>query len=308
MTEKFFNSRYPIMEALMNGGSDLPLALAVAEAGAFPSYWFNKHSHVDQLYQDLKEFIKCTGNSNIVVGNIDGKRLSDGAFLRLINEFKISHIEVLATNHQTGDVLPVDHIFSNAKTLVGIQLLKKTSKILTRIYNPVNSNLSHQYFDAYCIKGNDSAGKNGELSVSDLYNHQKTISDIHLIPYGGIGHPGQVKDYLSRGAVAVAVGTLFAASQESSLSVEAKNQIIKASSSTLTKLADTNQNSLILDNNFKTLLPTVENDWNRDCYLEQGLQGNGQEGLLYIGKGVDYVTEIRPVKDIVKYLVSELDA
>lgn len=304
MTDKFFNSRYPIMEAVMNGGSDLPLALAVADAGAFPSYWYQSN---EQLYDDITEFIKCTGHCNIAVGGLVFQRFTDLELLKIINQLKISHIEILATNHRTGNFISMNEILSDTKIATRLNMLKQTSKIMTRIYEPTNCSLSSTYFDGYCIKGKESAGKSGNYSVSELFNIQKDISVNSLIPYGGIGTPHQVKDYLERGAVGVAVGTLFAASQESSLSIEAKQQIIKANSSTITRLVDTNQNSLLLDDSFKTFTPVVDNDWNRQHYLKQGLHGNGSKGLLYVGNGVDYVNDIKPVKDIIKYLVSELE-
>jgi NAD(P)H-dependent flavin oxidoreductase YrpB (nitropropane dioxygenase family) len=305
MTEKFFNSRYPIMEALMNGGSDLPLALAVAEAGAFPSYWYRTNQ---ELHSDIKEFVHCFGHTNIVVGGITTNQLTDLEFLKLINELKVSHIELLATDYQTGNFLDMRQLLTDSKLSVSMRFLKKTSKMLTRIYQPTTCSITNSYFDAYCIKGQESAGKTSTFMVSDLFDSQQIIGGNCLIPYGGIGTPDQVKNYVDRGAVAVAVGTLFAASIESPLSDQAKQQLIQSTSDNLTRLADTNQNSLILDKDFKNAIPTAENNWNRQNYLDQGLHGNGNEGLLYIGKGVDHVNEIRPVKDIVKYLVSKLGA
>jgi len=303
MTDKFFNSRYPIMEAVMNGGSDLPLALAVADAGAFPSYWYQSN---EQLYDDITEFIKCTGHCNIVVGGLVFQRFADLELLKIINQLKISHVEILATDHRTGNFISMNEVFSDIKIATRLNMLKQTSKIMTRIYEPTSCTLSTAYFDGFCIKGKESAGKSGNYSVSELFDIQKANSINSLIPYGGVGTPKQVKDYLDRGAAGVAVGTLFAASRESSLSDEAKQQIINANSSTLTRLTDTNQNSLLLDVDFKTAMPSTETDWNRQQYLNQGLHGNGSEGLLYIGKGVDYVDKIKSVKDIIKYLVSDL--
>jgi hypothetical protein len=292
------------MEAVMNGGSDLTLALAVEDAGAFPSYWY--HSN-DQLYDDITEFIKCTGHANIVVGGLAIDRFTDIQLLKIINQLKVSHIEILATDHRTGNFLSMTNVLSDSKVAARLDILKQTSKLMTRIYEITDCDLSSTYFDGYCIKGKESAGKSGNYSVSELFDIQKINSHNCLIPYGGVGTPWQVKDYLDRGAAGVAVGTLFAASRESSLSNEAKQQIIKANSSTLTRLTDTNQNSLLLDVNFKAAMPTAETDWNRQNHLDQGLRGNGTEGLLYIGAGVDHVNEVKSVKDIVKYLVSELE-
>ena len=286
----------------MNGGSNLQLALAVAEAGAFPSYWYTLDN--DQLHCDLKEFIKCQGHSNIIVGGINNFDLKKLPLLKILNNLKISHVELLVSN-LVGETLPVDQAFNAPEHLAGIKFLKKTSKILTRIYEPNKSKIIN-YFDAFCVKGSESAGKTSTFTVSDLFDLQKNIGTNYLIPYGGIGTPTQVRSYIDRGAVAVAVGTLLAASVESPLSTEVKQKLINLNSSDIVKIKATNQNSLILNDSIKSNLLEVERDWNRQSHLEVGLRGNGNEGLVYIGKSVDYIKQVKPVKDIIEYLVSEL--
>jgi hypothetical protein len=101
----------------------------------------------------------------------------------------------------------------------------------------------------------------------------------------------------------VGVGTLFAACKESPLSPQAKQKILESSSSDISYLKNSNRNALILGGGN---LPQDEQDLNRQASLDQGLHGDGTQGLLYIGTGIDYVTEIRTVKETVDYLVGKL--
>lgn len=300
---KFFESKYPIIEAPMNGGSDLNLALAVAEAGAFPSYWSWAEQHNDDLFEVLSEFIKCTGTSNIILGGLDRSRLRDPILLKMIQDLKISHVEFLA-EAEGGKISDINDVYADSLSMAGLKFLKRTTKILTRLNFPNSSEILTNQFDGFCLKGKESAGKTGKLSVSDLYDQQRALTPLKiLVPYGGVGTPEQVKNYIDCGADAVGVGTLFAACKESPLSPGAKQKILESSSSNISYLTDSNRNALILSSG--NLLQD-EQDLNRQASLEQGLRGDGTQGLLYAGTAVDHVTCLRTVKETVDYLVSKL--
>jgi len=159
--------------------------------------------------------------------------------------------------------------------------------------------------DALCIKGKESAGMSSDFSVSTLFDRLKIkYPALPLIPYGGIGSPAQVRQYLDRGAVGVAVGTLFAAAKESCLSHQAKQAMCAGNSEQIHQLTDTKQNAIILSDSDD--LPADPKDWNREHSLKQGIRGNGRQGHLYVGQAIDQVTKILPVKEIMRYLTSDL--
>jgi len=292
--QKFLPSRWPIMCAVMNGASDINLALAVHAAGAMPSLQIDRynddqtinHEHVDHI---LSEFTKQAGNGHVVLA-IAEEDFLDYKFIKLVREYHVSHVEILSNEIDSS------RYWHQPQFHLGLKYVKQTSKVLSRMLSTAHAN-SHT--DAFCIKGKESAGFAGAVSVSDLFDQLRTISSKALIPYGGIGTPAQVKQYLDRGASGVAVGTLFAATHESCLSTETKLAMCGSSSDQLTQFKETGQNVLVLGT-----LRSNEQDWNHEQDLKNGIAGHG--GLVYAGSAIDHVTEIRTVQQVVDYLTSEL--
>ena len=282
------------MCAVMNQVSDLNLALAVHAAGAMPSLQINRYNNDrtinhDFVNQELSEFTKSTGNCNVVLA-ISEEDLLDIAFIKLIQQHKVSHVEILS------NAIDNSSYWYNPRFQFGLKYIKQTSKVLARILGAVSAN---PHADAFCIKGKESAGFSSSVSVSDLFDQQQVISDTALIPYGGIGTPVQVKQYMDRGAAGVAVGTLFAATRESCLSTKTKLAMCGSNSDQLSQFKETGQNALVLGT-----LESKEQDWNHEHDLKNGIAGHG--GLVYAGSAIDHVTEIRTVQQVVDYLTSEL--
>jgi len=316
MHQLIFNSRYPIVEAVMNGGSSLPLALACWEAGIFPSLYLNiydiatKQVNYDLLDSTIGEFVKATGTTDVLLAT-DIFRLSDPTSLKIYKKHKITHIEILAESLEQRKKLgisnsEINRLIQNYSVIVkGARILLQPTCIVQRV-NTVQEN-PHNFILG--MKGSEAAGLNSKtFTTSELFEQQKLATPNSLLmPYGGIGTPSQVADYIKRGATAVVVGTLFAASKESTLSLEVKQKMVSTQTQDLIKLPDTGQQALILGNIDSVLNDKINPvDWNRQRSLETGLTGNAQVGHMYLGSAIEYVTEIKSVKEIVEYLVSEL--
>jgi NAD(P)H-dependent flavin oxidoreductase YrpB (nitropropane dioxygenase family) len=311
---KYFNSQYPIIEAAMNRVSDLPLALACWEAGIFPSLVVSEFVQFDTVKKDydrvdslLKEFVHCTGSANLVF-SVGIEHLFDRELMCILKSHQVSHLEIYAISNPRGPTNDWDSI----KTKLGTQynaVIAATVKNLQPMkimYRRRNPEVSPFDF-AYCLKGSDSAGSSADgHTTREIFEKQIALTPGGiLIPYGGVGTPTQVAEYINLGATAVGVGTLFAASAESSLSQEAKQALIDATQ--VEKLPDTQQNAVLLGNREQVLADRKsEADWNRENALEKGIQGNGKTGLIYAGAGIKYITKIRKVSEIVEYLTSEL--
>lgn len=294
MGVNFFPSRWPIMCAVMNQVSDLNLALAVHSAGAMPSLQINRYNadrtiNYDLVNHELSEFSKQAGNSNLVLVMAQ-EDFVDYKFIKLVRQHQVSHVEIL------GNKIDSSEYWNTAQFHLGLKYIKQTSKILYRVLSNTSDN---SHIDAFCIKGKESAGFAGSISVADMFNQQQAISNKALIPYGGIGTPEQVKHYMDCGAAGVAVGTLFAATHESCLSTETKLAMCGASSTQLTQFKETGQNALVLG-----VLKSSKQDWNHEHDLKNGIAGNG--GLVYAGTAIDYITEIRTVQQVMDYLTSKL--
>jgi enoyl-[acyl-carrier protein] reductase II len=282
------------MCAVMNQVSDLNLALAVHAAGAMPSLQINRYNkdqtiNYDLVNQELSEFVKQAGNGNVVLA-VAEEDLFDYTFIKLIRQYRVSHVELL------GNEIDNSIHWHKSHFQISLQYVKQTSKLLSRIVSTTSTN---PHPDAFCVKGKESAGFAGAVSVSDLFEQQRSISNTALIPYGGVGTPTQVKHYMNRGAAGVAVGTLFAATQESCLSYKTKLAMCNASLSQITQFKETEQNALVLGE-----LKSAKQDWNHEHDLKNGIAGQG--GLVYAGTAIDHVTHIRTAQEVVDYLTSEL--
>jgi hypothetical protein len=295
---KLFNSKYPIVEASMNGGSTLDLAIAVYRAGAFPSLFLARHNYKESE-QQLEIFQKITSGNNVVIP-MTRNELLDESFFKLIHKFAPSHIELFPSD-STGNVDNLDSYFSDVSIVSALKKLRHHSKLILRLYQPANEYIA-QHVDAFYIKGLESAGKTGAWSVKDLFLEQKNITPtIPVIPYGGVGTPQQVQWYIEHGAEAVGVGTVFATCIESPLSLEVKQKILKISSEDIVRLTDTQQNCVVLGE-----IQSQDNDWNRYHSLKKGMHGDGTQGHIYLGHAVNHIDKIRTVDEAVQYLCSML--
>lgn len=292
----FFPSRYPIMCAVMNGASDLNLALAVEAAGAMPSLMIpvrNQERQIDlgPLDQAFGQYRERTGHCNLVLG-VHHKDLFEPQFMQWLNTARPSHIELL------GYSIDNSVYMNDRRWPVVMSRVRKFAKVLTR---STSAAYSPDWADAMCIKGRESAGFGGDTSVRDLAMQQLRYDPAcHVIPYGGIGSAQQVKEYMDMGAVAVACGTIFAASQESSLTVEVKMKIVESSVDDLIRFPDTGQRALVLGDPDQS--QAVPGDINRTQSLYRGITGDGRIGHIYMGESIRYVTSIRSVREIVEDL------
>lgn len=146
-------------------------------------------------------------------------------------------------------------------------------------------------------KGNEGAGlstSNNSL-YSDFNNLKSQYPNKEILVSGGIYSSTQVKYYLTNGATACLIGTLFASCKESPLCLEAKKILVKANYYHTKKFP---QNGLQLSNFNKT-------EFNNTKALHMGVT-TGKKGIIYAGRALDFIKEIRPLKDIVNDLRSEL--
>ena len=294
---QFFDSQWPIVEAAMNQGSSLELAIAVHRAGGFPSLWMD-WTNFAQCQDILKKFIDVVGKASVMIP-LSRHNLCQPDIIEFISDMKVSHCEVFPSDNQ-GKVDDIYQWLDNPRVPSAVRFLKRTSRVLLRIYDIIPAD-RYSWFDGFTIKGRESAGKTGHWSVPELFMAQMSrYPGSNLVPMGGVGHPDQVKWYMDRGAVGVGVGTVLAVSQESPLTNEVKQKIISMQKPQL--LQDTRQNCVMFEN----LPPIQEQDWNRSQSLQQGICGDGSRGHVYVGEGLVHVDQVRTVKEIMQLLVSGL--
>ena len=300
-----FDSKYPILAACMNGGSDLGLAIACRKAGIFPSFYFPRNGEPkdgESTTPFVDHQLSSYGSNQINVGIMSLHNCSNKPFIDVLLKHKISHLEIWSEidvpsirYNRIGEERSKELSIKNIDKLKnnGTKILRRTKGVTTIIH------------DAICVKGSDTAGHcNQHMTTKELFLAQKNATPfVPVIPYGGIGTSSQVKEYIELGAECVAVGTLLAASKESCLSAELKNTMIQVNSLSLIRMPDTDQNALVLGDEEEVFNSPSRN---RQESLMDGLYGDGRTGHMYAGKSIDYVTEIRSVREIVEELVKEL--
>ena len=285
----------------MNRVSDSKLAIACHRAGIFPSLslysWQSRHSidineHI--VDREIKTFQDSTGSAEILIS------------LASIDLFKDSVIEVLLKNNIKflefiASDFPPKFSIDRSKTVkdqikerYGIDLIVLTKRLNSQGINPLA-------VDAIMFKTHEGAGR-GEDNVdinTEINKFKHLYPSLPLIISGGIGCSDDIKKYLDLGCMAVCIGTLLAASEESSISKETKLKMIESTQSNISRTAMTKQNALIFSN-----LP--DDDMNNTYSLIKGIN-NPAEGLIFTGKGIDYVTAIKPVEDIVQELIGSVE-
>lgn len=303
MTRNILGTKYPLMAAAMNQVSDANLAIAVREAGALPSISiFNYADHdntVDYLLleEELTKYTTTTGDGLLVL-SVDPTVINI-RLVELLHKYSISHIELIPNYEHIKKPWLRSVLEHN---LLKIQALG-TKIILKVVAYPEDiqywSVWNNKQVDMMCIKGPLGAGRVAE-SDTDLVGLTKQAVarfDIPVIAVGGISSSEQVNMLLEAGAVAVSVGTLFAASTESCLSTEAKQKLVSASYNDLSQLPtiDLSQNALVITDTDPT--DTVNNS----VGLIHGVK-TGTTGHIFAGKSVDSITQIDSVKNIIDRL------
>lgn len=288
-----FNSRHPIVAMPMNGVSNIDLAIAVSQAGAVPSLSvFNHYTNgrIDLLLieKQLQQFTNATGSSEIVISML-WEHFMFVPMVELLLKYKVTLIELFVrpADQSVWQALSnhIDTMSSN-----GICVMFKTT-----------ARLPDSNFDAIVLKGPLAAGRSfgGTRSLENQYDQTKEKVNGNIIPSGGIGNPDQVKYFMDRGALAIGIGTLLAASAESCISIETKEKIIDSTSADIKLIGPLNCRGLLfsrLDND----------DDNNSKSLYEGIKGT-KSGCIYVGNGIDYINKVMPVKDIIEWLVKDVN-
>lgn len=292
---EFFGCKHPIIAAPMNQVSDIDLAVACHNAGILPSLsvytfkhkdYFLDHKIVDNI---VKEFQDRTGSSNILLSVGRGDFLQQ-TFFDLVEENKIKFLELIPND--IGYAAPEKPELYRQYLDIGVIPFAKR---LDSNFEPF------KFAKGIILKGRDGAGR-GNQNVEPL-TEIKIIRERHpsleIIMSGGIGCRDDVKMYLDAGCIAVAIGTLLAASEESCLSRETKLKMLEASWSDISKLpGGAEQNGLVFSH-------VANDDFNHTESLKLGIQSPAQ-GHVFAGKGINHIRSIMPVKDIIQSLVDGL--
>jgi NAD(P)H-dependent flavin oxidoreductase YrpB (nitropropane dioxygenase family) len=307
MTQRVFQSQYPILEACMNRGSTVELAVAVHEAGGYPSlcsWTYNQHSQAMQ--QDLDRFVKLT-NSNRIHLSFELNQFDNQAVHDIVQSCNIPTIEIIYG--KTNTFRPTDSESELEMTLLQLlaPLKEQGTQIFKRVYETVDQEIMDRHLlDGFCIKGVESAGFSSYTPIRETFLQQRKLTPgAMLIPYGGIGTAEQVQDYIELGAEMVAVGTVFALSAESTMATSTKLAAIQKQSHDLVQSTHDFGGVERKQSTLKFGHYAGPDDANGTIGLVRGLNGK-KDSHVYLGHGIDHVTEISSCREIVQRLVEKI--
>lgn len=173
--------------------------------------------------------------------------------------------------------------------------------------------------DAIVAEGFEAGGHNGreETTTMVLIPHIRKVTNLPLIAAGGIGSGRAMIAAMALGADGVQIGSLFAATVESSANEAFKQKIVDANEGdtmlTLKQLAPTR----LLKNKFfdevqAAQLRGASADEMKQLLgkgrAKQGMfEGNMDDGELEIGQVSAMIDAIRPVSTVMEALISEFN-
>lgn len=290
---RVFDCRYPIVCAAMNQVSDAALAIAVHRAGAFaslsmPNYIEHGALNVSAYERELQAFQDATGSTNLMLSVGSTLLLHDRVMLPFLRR-GFRHVELF---HWSSAQEDWPRVLRRARQLTDRHGLRVFFKIST---GHVAAGLDYA---AIVLKGPDGAGRSADGSppLSEAFDAcRASLPGCDIVVSGGIGHADQVAEYLNRGAVAVAIGSLFAAARESRVSDEVKSRLVAASAAELQLRGANRLQGLFAG--------TVDGDnSNLTRTLATGIR-RADQGGIFIGKAVDQINEVLTVQQIVERLM-----
>lgn len=309
-------TQHPIIAAAMNQVSNADLAIACHNAGIMPSISFlnfvNKETGVLDLEgfkKEIDKFNQATNSDQLII-SIGTKTLTIMPMIdklkKVLNEVNYSHIELLVTSPleltdgklTSNDYKLFEIVKDSLNKITDKKLLYKSIDKFSAL--GLQEKYGNTFFDAYVLKSTAGAGSVSKRKEARLIDDIKEFKQLHptacIIASGGISNYQHIQEYLDAGAEAVAIGTLFAASIESPLSTEAKQQYVTNSFREIKKVNGGIQNGLVFSK--------IENDdSNNTLSLKQGIQ-TGNTGHIFAGSGIHDVRSIISVKEIVNNLTT----
>lgn len=312
--QEFFGCRYPILAVAMNQVSDVDLAIAVTQAGGFASislfnyYKFKGVIDWEKVNVEFQRYQDTIGNCRFVL-SIDTTFLIDDQprVVDLVRKFNISHIELIAVeeHRQNPTILAKIHQWLSALQDMGTRIILKTVVLPEDPERWAQWDNGSRSVDAFGLKGPAAAGRVMETdqTLEQLIAWcQQHYPSIPVIAVGGVGNNVDAVRIMNLGVMAIGVGTLFAAAEESPVARETKLKMISATAQDLTKLNTDHlkQNSLKLGE-----FNQQDND-NNTMSLRAGIK-SGTQGHIFAGHGINSVTEILPVNTIVQQLFKDFE-
>lgn len=201
-----------------------------------------------------------------------------------------------------------------------IDLLKKNQIAVVHVVSNLKQAKKAESVDCDAVVGEgvEAGGHNGldEIPMMSLIPQLVGELKIPVIAAGGIADSNGIDLALSLGAEGVQIGTLFAATLESSAHINYKEAVVNVGTNGTTLILKTIGLTRGIKNPFTEKAIELEN---RKATPEELLnllgekrerlgifEGNVSEGILEAGEGVGLITEILSVNEVFKKLIENI--
>lgn len=312
---KMIGIKYPIIQAPTGGVVKPSMTIAVADEGvlgAIPLTWTSPESSFEYI-QTIKKSTKGKFFANFLL-QFEPKSLD-----------KTLEAGVHIVQFSWG--IPSQAIIKKLResnVIMGIQVTSEASAVAA----------IEAGADYLVCQGTEAGGHvHASRPLADaLVRVLNVAGDVPVAASGGIATGKDMRKYLEMGASAVVMGTRFVASKECSAHQEYKNSLVKAKSEDtvftvcLNKSWPNATHRILRNNTFEMWeaagCPPLEKSPGVDDIVAHyanghelsryssgtpvvGMIGNVKDAAMYAGKGVDNITDIPSVSDIIERIWNE---
>lgn len=286
-------------------------ALANGITAAFPAMNYRTDQELRAAILDIKKFSNKPFGVNLIVNKSNPKYKSH---LKTLLELQVNYIITSLGSPQ--------EVIEKCKPL-GIKVfcdvvdLKYAKKV------------EQMGADAVIAVNNQAGGHAGNVSPYELVSILKNNLSIPIISAGGIAKGEQLAEVMRWGAAGASIGTIFIACEEADISPEYKQAMIEYGKKDIVRTTKLSGSPLtVINTPYVQQLGTKANflEWiiNHNKTLkkyaklliafrgmkavEKAAFGATYKTVWCAGPAIEYVTSIRPIKEIIQTLTSEYSA
>lgn len=304
--------KYPILVAPMFLISNVNMVVAALEAGvtaAFPALNYRTDRELREAIASIRKKTEKPFGVNLIVNRSNPKYKEQ---LKTLVELKIDFIitslgspeETIQSAHPAG-----------IKVFCDVTDVKYAQKV------------EALGADALIAVNNKAGGHCGPLDRDKLLQELTLHTHLPILSAGGIGNADHVKEALQLGACGVSIGTLFLAAEEAALSEDYRKALIHYGANDVVLTTRLSGSALTVINT-----PYVQKVGARAGFLERLMHKNkwlkkyikmliAYRGMKNVeraafnatyktfwcaGPAIEYIHAIRPIKEIINELTSEL--
>jgi nitronate monooxygenase len=311
--DQLLGIRYPIIVAPMFLISNTKMIISALNNGvsaAFPALNYRTDTELRAAIEEIKTSSDKAFGVNLIVNRSNLRYKSQ---LKTLTEMKVDYIITSLGNPR--EVIDVCRprgikVFCD---VVDLKYAQKVEKLGADAVIAVNAR---------------AGGHAGNLSPTELIRLLKDNCDIPIISAGGIGRGNHLHEMMALGAAGASIGTLFIACEESDISADYKQAMIRYGEKDIVKTTKLSGSALtVINTPYVQQLGTKANflEWllNNNKPLKKyvkmliALRGmkaveNAAFGVTYktvwcAGPAIEYVREVLPMKDILRNLVMEYE-